>query len=122
VASFLMAEATSGRVSVLRGEAHVDTAGLPSFSTVGTAVGSGGRGVCWSGSVWWGVGGGEQTAEGVSVWPVGGQPQGDAAGLSGDPGGHGDQVAAQGCTVPKLDVGPVTRCFSGQVRLLIDTG
>jgi len=51
--------------------------------------------VCWSGCVWWGVGDGEQAVEGISVWPVERQVQGDAAGSSGDPGGHGDQVAAQ---------------------------
>jgi hypothetical protein len=46
--------------------------------------------------VWWGVGGGEQLAEGVSLRPVERQVEGDAAGSSGDPGGHGDQVVAQG--------------------------
>ncbi|MCA1602158.1 MAG: hypothetical protein LC776_11120 [Acidobacteria bacterium] len=41
------------------------------------------------------MGRGEQAAEGVSVRPVEWQPEGDAAGSPGDPGGHGDQVAAQ---------------------------
>jgi hypothetical protein len=76
---------------------RTNTAGLPSFSTEVSPVGpGGGGGLCWSGSVWWGVGGGEQGGEGVLVWPVGGQVEGDVAGSPGDPGGHGDQLTAQG--------------------------
>jgi hypothetical protein len=76
---------------------RANTAGLPSFSTEVSPVGAGGGGfLCWSGSVWWGVGGGEQVGEGVLVRPVGGQVEGDVAGSPGDPGGHGDQLTAQG--------------------------
>jgi hypothetical protein len=32
------------------------------------------------------------------MWPVQWQSEGDAAGSSGDPGGHGDQVPAQGAS------------------------
>jgi hypothetical protein len=48
----------------------------------------------WSGSCGRGVGSGEQALERVAVWPVGREPQRDAAGSAGDSGGQGDQVAA----------------------------
>jgi hypothetical protein len=49
---------------------RLDIAGLPSVSTVVAPVGPSEASLCYSGSVWWGVGGGEQAAEGVSVCPV----------------------------------------------------
>ena len=71
----------------MSGCGRVDTAGLPSFSTVVSGRTRWGGCLRWSGSVWWGVGGGEHAVEGVSVWPVGGQSEGDVAGSPGGPGG-----------------------------------